>query len=84
MRIGSSAADGTNISQWRKAGYQMIFFPLVFCWAYGWCMSYLGILQNNEVELGDFPQTSNSLFLCVGSLGSTVMVRRRILCLATP
>jgi hypothetical protein len=83
VRIGDGAADGTNISQWRRVGYQMMFSPLVFCWVCGWCMSYLGVLHNNEVGLGNLPLRSYSPLLCVGSLDSAAMVHRRVLCLET-
>jgi hypothetical protein len=61
----------------------MMSFPLVFCCVRVWCMSCLGVLQNNKVELAGLPWTSYSPLLCTGGLDSTVMVNRRILCLET-
>jgi len=83
VRIGSGAADGTNVSQWRRVGYQMVFFPLVLCWVCGWCILRLRVPKNNEVELSVFPRTSHIMLLRMGGLTFTVMVHGRVLCLET-
>ena len=83
MRIGSGAADGTNVSQWRRVGYGMVFSPLVLCWVCGWCILRLRVPKNNEVELNVFSRTGHSMLLRIGGLTSTVMVHGRVLCLET-
>jgi hypothetical protein len=83
VKIGCGAADGTDVSQLRRVGYQMVFVSLVLFWAWCWHMLHLGVLQNDEARSGDSPRTNCRSPLCILGLDSTVTVDRRVLCLET-